>query len=360
MSVKLQSLGTALPEHRAEQSILASLAGGCSIGSDHPRLLAALYRRSGVKHRSIVLLEHDGDPEHALAFYPPALHADDCGPTTAQRMQRYVLEAAPLALRAARQAIDRSAIDPASIAHLVTVSCTGFAAPGIDVALLKALDLSPTISRTHIGFMGCHGAFNALRVASAFAEQSDTPVLICAVELCSLHFAYGFQPQQIVANSLFADGAAAAIVTRTATADEEWTLAANGSCLMPECDTAMTWIIGDHGFEMTLSPEVPALIAAHLRPWLEQWLALHGLSVRDVQSWAVHPGGPRILQAVAEPLSLPAQALTDSYAVLSTCGNMSSPTILFILDRLRQRHAPRPCVALGFGPGLAVEAMLMR
>ena len=120
----------------------------------------------------------------------------------------------------------------------------------------------------------------------------------------------------------------------------------------------MTWSIGDHGFEMALSPRVPELIGAHLRPWLEGWLASQGLDRKAVRSWAIHPGGPRILDVVEETLGLGPDATRDSRAVLEECGNMSSPTILFILDRLRRRDAPRPCVALGFGPGLAAEAAL--
>ena len=361
MGVKLLSLGTALPPHGVSQSVSASLASGRNmIDNDQSRLLPTLYRRSGVKFRSSVLLEDDQGLEQSQAFFPPALHAEDGGPTTSQRMERYTREAAPLALRAARQALDRANIDPASIAHLVTVSCTGFAAPGVDIALIKELSLAPTISRTNVGFMGCHGSFNGLRVAGALAQQSGAAVMVCAVELCSLHFAYGFHPQQIVANSLFADGAGAAIVAPAASDENDWIVAAHGSCIMPDCEEAMTWLIGDHGFEMTLSPQVPSLITAHLKPWLIQWLATNGLSISDIQSWAVHPGGPRILQAVAQPLELEGDVLADSHEILSSCGNMSSPTILFILDRLRQRDAARPCVALGFGPGLAVEAMLLR
>jgi predicted naringenin-chalcone synthase len=120
----------------------------------------------------------------------------------------------------------------------------------------------------------------------------------------------------------------------------------------------MTWAVGDHGFDMTLSTKVPNLIAAHLRPWLETWLGRHGLTVGEVGSWAVHPGGPRVLQSVADALGLDAAATAVSHDVLTTHGNMSSPTLLFILDRLRRTGATPPCVALGFGPGLAVEAAL--
>jgi predicted naringenin-chalcone synthase len=180
---------------------------------------------------------------------------------------------------------------------------------------------------------------------------------VCAVELCCLHYFYGWDPQRVVANALFADGAGAVV---GAAGGEGWRLTASGSCLVPDSEDAMTWTVSDHGFVMTLARSVPRLIATHLRPWLTGWLAGQGMTLESVGSWAVHPGGPRIVEAVAEALTLPATATDVSRAVFRSHGNMSSPTILFILDRLRQQGAPRPCVALGFGPGLTAEAALFR
>jgi predicted naringenin-chalcone synthase len=165
----------------------------------------------------------------------------------------------------------------------------------------------------------------------------------------------------MVANALFADGAAAVVAAPAAAAPAgAWCAAATGSCLVPDSAKAMTWTVGDHGFEMTLARQVPGLIATHVRPWLEAWLAREGVALAEVGSWAVHPGGPRILDAVEEGLSLPRQATAVSRAVLAEHGNMSSPTVLFVLGRLRAAGAPRPCVALGFGPGLMAEAVLFR
>jgi len=184
-------------------------------------------------------------------------------------------------------------------------------------------------------------------------------VLLCAVELCSLHFHYGWDPEKVVANALFADGAGAMVIASDGRdSSDAWQVTANGSCLVPDSEDAMTWRIGDHGFEMTLSPRVPSLVGTCLRPWLVQWLAEHGLTLRDVRSWAIHPGGPRILEAIAQALGLTPDATRFSAQVLAECGNMSSATMLFLLERLRRSGAPRPCVALGFGPGLVVEAAL--
>ncbi len=215
--------------------------------------------------------------------------------------------------------------------------------------------------RTHLGFMGCHGAMNGLRVAELAAmARPAARVLVCAAELCSLHYQYGQDPEKMVANAIFADGAAAVACGGSRAETEDWRLVQSGSQLFPNSTDAMTWRVGNHGFEMTLSARVPALISTHLQAWLENWLSTAGLRIDEIGSWAIHPGGPRILDQVAESLKLCSAAMEPSRRVLAEHGNMSSPTILFILDRLRRQQAARPCVALAFGPGLVVEAALFQ
>jgi predicted naringenin-chalcone synthase len=368
MTLSIASIGTAVPttcvdQHdslqmartlacpTAEQDTwLPSMYAGTAVQTRHTALPAALIRDvlDGTRHSGSVFL--------------PSGHPDDRGPTTAQRMQHYAEAAPPLALAACRRAVDEAGVPPGDFTHLVTVSCTGFLAPGIDRVLIAQLGLPPTVGRTHVGYMGCHGALNGLRVARAFtAADPAARVLLCAVELCTLHYYYSWNPGKFIANALFADGAAALVgVPVEAAGPRAWQVAGSGSCLIPDSADAMTWTVGDHGFEMTLAKTVPGLIARHLKPWLEGWLGRQGLALADVRSWAVHPGGPRILTAVEEGLNLPGEALAASWEVLRTHGNMSSPTLLFILKRLRALDAARPCVALGFGPGLAVEAILVR
>jgi len=178
-------------------------------------------------------------------------------------------------------------------------------------------------------------------------------------ELCSIHYHYGWNPQKMVANAIFGDGAAA-VVGGPAGSPGAWRVTATGSCLLPNSADAMTWTVGDQGFEMTLAKKVPGLIASNLRPWLEGWLARQGLTVNQVGSWAIHPGGPRILSAVEEALGLPREASAVARQVFAEYGNMSSPTVLFIIERLRRLNAVRPCVAMGFGPGLMAEVVLLR
>ncbi len=362
MKLHLSGLGTAVPPRVLKQADAAEVSGAfCAADARQARALRILYRRSGVESRNTVVVRADqGTLQERVPFYPPADGPEDRGPTTGQRMEWYETEAPPLAAEAARRALEDASTPARDITHLVTVSCTGFFSPGLDAALVDALALPRTVHRTHVGFMGCHGALTGLRVAASQAVEADTRVLLCAVELCSLHFAYGWNSEMMVANTLFADGAAAIVGTPVPNgATPGWSVQAQGTFLMPKSGDAMSWRIGDHGFRMTLSAEVPELIRTNLGGWLEGWLKNQGLAVDDVESWAVHPGGPRILEAVEDALALENGSLDVSRDVLRGHGNMSSPTVLFVLERLRGSGAGLPCVALAFGPGLVVEAMLV-
>jgi len=421
MSFAIHGFGTAHPPDAVtadEALALARVLAGPDVRTS--TWLGPIYANSGVSQRFQVI---GGDAKrdalagtsHSNSPFLPTSENEGVGPSTAERMDLYAKHAGVLAGRASSIALTEADFAPATITHLVTVSCTGFVAPGADFAIIAGLGLQPTVARTHVGFMGCHGALNGLRVANAFSTADPTArVLVCAVELCSLHYYYGCATDKLIANAIFADGAAAVVgccgnrptplapwrgekgadgpdsLPDSPTASSplpagreaggvgpanagrrpagaypvgdapgsRWSLAASGSCLIPNSADDMGWIVGNHGFEMSLSRRVPSLIAAHLRPWLESWLADNGLSLAEVRSWAVHPGGPKIVSAVEESLALPLEALAPSRTVFAEYGNMSSPTVLFILRKLREENAPRPCVALGFGPGLVAEAAL--
>ena len=314
MALKIAGIGTAVPEFSISQSDAAEVNQSfCRVSDKKLRLIPALYRRAGVnKRHSVLIRAPEGDPLDRQSFYWRATDERDCGPTTLDRMRVYEREAPRLAVRAARRAIADSNVDPASFTHAVTVSCTGFHAPGIDTALVEELGLPRTVQRTHVGFMGCHGALNGMRVASSFlCEQPEARVLVCAVELCTLHFFYGWDAEKIVANSLFADGAAAVVGVGESTMNDEtgWIASGSGTLLMPDSEDAMTWKIGDHGFHMTLSARVPDLIRRNVPDWLAAWLGEYGLSIDDIGSWAVHPGGPRILTAFSEAIGLHKDAM---------------------------------------------------
>ncbi|MCP1360184.1 type III polyketide synthase, partial [Halomonas sp. BBD45] len=317
---------------------------------------------SGIRQRGSVLIEPGHHAEGFERFYPLPATAEERGPTTATRIQRFVQEAAPLGERACRAAFEQAQATAASITHLVTVSCTGMVSPGLDAQLIERLGLSPDVGRLNLGFMGCHGALNGLRAAQGLLQDSSPGrVLLCCVELCSLHFQYGWDMQKIIANGLFADGAGAVVLGGDEDGDQQgWQLVETRSRLAEDSSEAMTWRVGDHGFEMTLSSEVPRRIRGALRTWVEQWLAEHDLRLGDVRHWAIHPGGPEILRAARQALALPEQASHASETVLAEHGNMSSPTVLFVLERMRREGAAGPCVVLGFGPGLSFEAALLR
>lgn len=360
------SIGTSVPPYRVDCRTSAKFAEQTScVDSTQARKVNALYRRTGISHRGSVLLEEDpGGKEIVNDFYPPAQSLEDRGPTTRSRNDRYGAEAPVLAAEAAAEALRRSHVAAEEITHLVTVSCTGFNAPGIDIALIDQLGLPPTTERVQVGFMGCHGAINGLRAARGLVANSDRArVLMSSIELCSLHYQYGHDSDQIVSNALFADGSAAIVMAAGSGgngAPRPGNLQATGSCLVPESRDAMTWRIGDHGYEMTLSAQVPGLIQDHLESYLSKWLKDQGESIDSIGGWAVHPGGARILSAVDSALDLDSEALSVSRAVLADHGNMSSATMLFILDRFASIGKPKPWLMLGFGPGLEIEVALIR
>jgi predicted naringenin-chalcone synthase len=362
MNVELFSVGVAVPQHRIEQNAALSLAERiCCVDSRQKRFAKALYEHAGVATRHAVLPLSEAD-----RWAPHRDHQEDgqpnLGPSTQVRMEYYKEHALPLALQASRLALDCSKCQPSEITHLVTVSCTGFSAPGVDLGLIDELGLPPTTQRVHVGYMGCHGAINGLRAAHGLASASaSNRILVCSVELCTIHYAFQWSNERMLGNALFADGAGAVVLGSTGDRDSSarrWRLAATGSYVFPNTADAMTWSIGNHGFAMTISTELPGLIQANLADWLTAWLAGQGLAVGDVGLWAVHPGGPRIVEAVAAAMGLTANQTAPSREVLSAYGNMSSATVLFILQSLVYGGGRPPCVALGFGPGLVAEAVL--
>ncbi|HUQ70602.1 MAG TPA: type III polyketide synthase [Planctomycetaceae bacterium] len=367
MDVVIAGLGTALPRHQIPQTLAAEASiGFCCEEPGQARSVTVLFRMSGVETRRLAILKRsDGTLAERQEFYPARTLAAPSGPTTGERLEVFQRESGSLAVAAATQALERGGVDARRVTHLITVTCSGFSAPGFDYALIDQLPLRPGVARTQVGFMGCHAALNALRVARAFvAADSKSVVLVCCVELCSLHYQYGWDPEQIVANSLFSDGAAACVVQHAdsdrSASERPYHILVSGSTVLPDSRDAMTWRIGDHGFRMTLSPGVPSLLAQHLWPWLSEWLGHHGHRPETIGGWAVHPGGPRILQAFAEAMRLAPSHLDPSREVLRQHGNMSSPTLLFILDRLRASQSAGPYLAIGFGPGLAAEATLLQ
>ncbi len=368
-------LGCATPRDRATQEQTLRFAREVTgLTGEWERFAETIYRHSGIEARGSALLGSTREADLPLdqSFFERRDGADDRGPSTAKRMMAYARLAPALGTTAAERALGAARrvlgdAPGARVTHLVTVSCTGFGAPGIDLDLIHALGLPAGVQRLHVGFMGCHGGVSGLRAAAALAGTGtpETPavVLLVCVELCSLHLQYSPGSDEIVSNSLFSDGAAAVVLTRSSGTGPETRVRSFGSCLLQGSADAMTWTIGDHGFRMTLGKSVPELIRAELGAWADGWLRSVGSSLERARAeghWLVHPGGPKILRAVGEALVLSPRALDWSSGVLKDHGNMSSPTVFFVLERCVQRKASGgPLIMLAFGPGLTVEAALL-
>lgn len=372
--ITLRAIGTALPPHAASQERLAAFMQNVALHSPGPESLrrgaaaaiARFHSRSAIRLRRSVLADYTAEPE-GFSFFPQNWALDPF-PGTAARMAVYRQEAPPLAGFAARRCLDRAGVDPSAISHLIVVSCTGFFAPGLDVLLCRGLGLRPDVQRQLIGFMGCYAAFNGLRAARAIcgAEPGALVLLVC-VELCTLHFQRELTLDTIVANCLFGDGAAAALVggpdaPAGPAAAPPLELLDSASRLCEDSLAHMTWEIHDTGFQMRLSPAVPAALEHEVGPFVDQLLERNGLRRQDIALWPVHPGGHRVLSAVARCLDLPPAAIAASVEVLAECGNMSSSTVLFVTERALH-PAPSPGtlgLALAFGPGLTLESLLFR
>jgi predicted naringenin-chalcone synthase len=364
----LLSIGTAVPEHRSPQPLIARFFR--KVAEAQPETPSGFLRRidsiaagAGIETRYSVLPDYIAEDPSGFAFYPGEWSLDPF-PTTAQRMARYRRESVPLACRAARQALDRAAIDPSEVTHLVISTCTGFFAPGPDIELGLALGLRPDVQRTVIGFMGCYAGINAIRAADQIvrSDPANATVLHVSVELCSLHFQREPTLKMLIANSLFGDGASAAVY-RSESKSAGGLATVRGTASRVEADTLdrMRWEIGDHGFVMHLDAAIPEQLERAAGPFARKLLEASRVTDREsVVGWAIHPGGPRIVDAVARGLGLRAEAASSAFEVLRDAGNMSSATILFVLEHELARIAKAGHVlALGFGPGLTIEGVAL-
>lgn len=313
------------------------------LGEREAVLLERMLQRSGIGNRYTVLSEDDTH-EAAGSFY-----AAPQPPSTGKRMAVYAAQAHELALKAIAGlgGLDR-------VTHLVVASCTGFTAPGLDQVIARRLGLAPTVERLVIGFMGCYAGVTALRAAGHIVRSDPAArVLVVAVELCSLHLQPTDRLDQLLAMAQFADGAGAAMVTSDGPG---LALGAGLSLTLEDSHELITWTIGDTGFAMELSGEVPGRLAAALADEAVTARVTDGADPSSIQAWAVHPGGRSIVDAVERGMALPPEKLMASREVLREYGNMSSATVLFVLQRLMAER-PATGLALAFGPGLAMEGL---
>jgi len=347
--VSLGGIGTAFPPETGQQEIwerffVRHYAGPYQV------LARRLFANAGVERRHTVV---------------SPLSEDVSGWSTSQRMARYLAEAVPLGKDAVTGALAATGLDATDLGMFVVCSCTGYAAPGLDILLARDLGMGKRTRRLLIGHMGCYAALPGLGAASEYVSAHGRPALLLCLELTSLHMQPPSRdPQQMIVHALFSDAAAAAVLLPDGPGERDGRRYVLRD-LISVTDTAtadhMTWDITETGFRMGLSPAVPDVLAAHVRDLVVELLAPAGLDIRDVEGWAVHPGGPRIIDVVRDECGLTEQDVAESRQTLANHGNCSSPTVLMVIDALRRRPsgAPKTVVALAFGPGLTLYAALL-
>jgi predicted naringenin-chalcone synthase len=326
---------------------------------EEARKMKYLYHHSGIETRHSVVPDYNL-PAREWTFYSPTENLEPF-PTTEQRMQWYNRCAPELGLRAIHACLD-GLEEPAAITHLITVSCTGLSAPGLDLQLMEALRLPTSVFRSSVNFMGCYAAIHGLKWADAICRsEPNARVLVVCVELCTLHFQSEATMDNISSAMLFADGAAAVLVTADTDPRKGFRLEQFHSEVSLQGKKDMAWDIAQTGFRMTLSGYIPDLLQADFASLVDRALTRAGLRRGDIRHWCIHPGGRRILDALGQSLELPTGALAHSYSVMRDYGNMSSPTLLFVLKRIREALADDDdsyIFAGAFGPGLTMETFI--
>jgi predicted naringenin-chalcone synthase len=350
----LYNIKTCLPTHKLSQEDLGKyMSEQYDFNEIEKSRLLLMYKRSGIDFR------HSCLPDFNAAEPIKKLFVDGREPGISERMHAFFEYAVPLATQAGM-----GALKDETPTHLISVSCTGMAAPGLDLMLVEAMQLPLNIHRSSVNFMGCYAYFHALKMADAFCSQhADAKVLIVGIELCTIHFNKIKDPDQIAANLLFGDGAAACLVSAQKPAvNQYFNIDSFYSKIVPQGKSDMAWRIDETGFLMTLSAYIPQLLKSAIHPIITEALQLKNKQIKDIEHWGIHPGGRKILDYLNKELGLTATDLRASYEVLKQVGNLSSVTLLFVLENIINREQYQPnqlCFAAGFGPGLTVETMIL-
>ena len=362
MSAFIHHIATETPDYIYSNEFTRERMKGWVSEPRAKRLIDMIYERTGIDTRYSAcddFMKDDGVLFHTLP------DGSMNSPSTGQRNALYAKASRELAVKLAHKTLaECPQFAKSDITHVVFASCTGFSNPGPDYHIIRDVGLNENVERYTVGFMGCYAAFPALRMAAQFCEANpQAVVLVMCLELCSLHLQVSGKPESIVANALFADGAAAAIVSAREPAKDRPFYRVHGfhSALVPSSEAHMAWDIGDHGFNMVLSAYVPELIGSNIHEILAGILDKRGLTPADIDEWAIHPGGRAILDQIEEQLSLPPAELEMSRGVLRDYGNMSSPTVMFVLKGfLEEAETERATTcAIAFGPGLTVETAVL-
>jgi predicted naringenin-chalcone synthase len=361
----LIDIATASPPYKVSQTVAAEeLKKRMGARPAISRMIDAASAHSGIESRCIVM--PDADPNAENKFY--SVNGEYVSPDTKKRMYEYESWSKKLTVNAVSDLIKKNNFDPANIDRLITISCTGFFAPGLDYHLINEFQIPNNVRRTNIGFMGCAASLiglNSILEAMNSAEGKSTNALLVSVELCSLHLQTEPTRDNILANMIFADGCSAALFSnsKTSSLKPKFIILGTSSYLFDKSFEFMGWKIGNSGFEMTLSPELPKIIFESVIPALENILLQMKMSTQQIKHWALHPGGRAILDALQRGLKLSEEQMHPSRKVLKNYGNMSSASILFVLKEIIDSQFVKPdeyCCAVAFGPGLTMEVALLQ
>jgi predicted naringenin-chalcone synthase len=352
---KILSLANQVPDHRYSQAELVAFMEQFITNEVDLRKLKFIGREAGIDHKYSVLSDFKLNGDAQL------FKNVNESPTTDQRLSLYHIEAPKLAMSVSEKALAAAQLKADDITAIVTVSCTGIKAPGLEVELAERLGLPENIQRHSVNFMGCYAAFHGLRLADLICQSNaKAKVLVVCVELCSLHFKADGSDDNLLSTALFGDGASAAIVSESDSEKGLAELVGFQSTLIPEGKEDMSWNIGNHGFDMVLNRNVPKHIERNIARAFDNMLASQKWSRTDVQSFAIHPGGKNVLKAFANALQQEELALDPSYKILRDYGNMSSCTVLFVLEQILNQNKEQNIYAAAFGPGLTVESALIK
>jgi predicted naringenin-chalcone synthase len=320
------------------------------------RKLAFLYKQSDIRQRYSVIEDFSKANDRRKLFPVDG----NSNPTLNDRMKIFHQYALDLSVNAINNCIN-NIISAGQITHLITVSCTGMSAPGLDLEVAEALDLSPNVFRTSVNFMGCYAAIHALKLAKMICDSTAAAnVVIVCTELCTIHFQPEYTLDNAASSLLFGDGSAAVLVSNNISSAKHLKLKSFYSEVAYRGKTDMSWQLSNDGFLMTLSAYIPHLIKEDIERFVQKALDAADIKQDDITHWCIHPGGRKILEVIQTKLGLNDQELSYSRAVLSEFGNMSSPTILFILKQMQQQlnGAPANVFGVAFGPGLTMETFI--
>lgn len=357
---KIISIGTAVPNYcHEQQSILDFMQRVYAFNQNDSRKLKFLYGQSNIETRYSVIADYSR-PLPEWKFYPHSENLEPF-PSLEQRMVYYQRYAAPLSVDAIRDCLEGK-MSTDEITHLITVSCTGMSAPGLDLQVMELLDLPKNIYRTSVNFMGCYAAIHAFKIADAICNsQPEAKVLVVCTELCTLHFQKEASVDNIASSLLFGDGSAAVLITCENHSQQGLKIKNFYSEVIAKGKKDMAWELSSSGFLMTLSGYIPELIEHDFEAFVQRALQAGGQSMDQISHWCVHPGGKKILEAIHKSLHLKNGELDACYDVLRRYGNMSSPTILFVLkDLMEQIKEEKEATVFGaaFGPGLTMETFV--